>query len=186
MPGLTRPIASERDGLLTFLEQQRDAARTAAFGLTEEQAWSRPSASSLSVAGLIKHLARTERRWIVAVLAERELPDLWPVDGGVAAFFQAFGEDFQRQDGDTLAGVLELYAEVAKETESIIAEIDDLSYTVPIPQVLPFFPKSGEWSARWVLLHVIEETARHAGHADVIRESLDGMDARSLEAQAAA
>lgn len=185
MAGLTRPVTSERDGLLTFLEQQRDAVRIAVYGLTDEQAWSAPSASELSLAGLIKHLARTERRWIVAVLAQRELPDLWPARQGLSAFWQAFTADFQRHDGETLQDVLELYAEVAKETEEIVAGVDDLGYEVPIPQVLPFFPSSGTWSARWVLLHLIEETARHAGHADVIRESLDGMSARELEDQAA-
>lgn len=182
MAGLTRPVRDERDGLLTFLEQQRDALRIAAHGLTEEQAWSTPSASTLSLAGLIKHVARTERRWSVAVLAQRPVPDLWPAGGGVPAFFAAFGRDFAREEGDTLASVLALLDEVAAETAAVIEEIEDLGHEVPIPQVLPFFPTSGTWSARWVLLHLIEETARHAGHADVIRESLDGADARSLEA----
>ena len=68
MPGQVPPVNDERDGLLGYLAQQRDALRIAAFGLTDEQARATPSASSLSVGGLIKHVASTERGWIDMVL----------------------------------------------------------------------------------------------------------------------
>ena len=69
---------------------------------------------------------------------------------------------------------LETYAAVARETESIVAQTD-LDQPVPIPKGVPWFPQDVEaWSVRWVLLHLIEETARHAGHADLIREAIDG------------
>jgi hypothetical protein len=164
MPGNVRPVADEREGLLTFLAQQRDALRITAYGLTEEQARATPTASVLSVGGLIKHVADTERGWIDLVL-QRES------EGGEEDYHAAFrlGPD------ETLAGALDHYATVARETEEVIAGIADLGQPVPIPQGVPWFPDDVDaWSVRWVLLHLIEETARHAGHADIIRESVDG------------
>jgi uncharacterized damage-inducible protein DinB len=179
MPGgNVRPIVDERDGLLAFLAQQRDALRLAVHGLTDEQAGATPSVSALSLGGLIKHVANTERRWIVAILSQRELPGLWPPPDWAA--------DFRLEEGETLAGQLDYYAAVAAETESIVAEITDLGQPVPVPSGVPWFPRGVEWSARWVLFHLIEETARHAGHADLIRESLDGATAYALMAAAEA
>lgn len=77
---------------------------------------------------------------------------------------------------ETLTDVLVRYDEVARETEAVIAGIDDLGQDVPVPKGVPWFPADLDaWSVRWVLLHLIEETARHAGHADIIRESIDGV-----------
>src|SRR5829696_8068972 len=68
MPGQVPPVADEREGLLAYLAQQRDALRFAAYGLTDEQARATPTVSSLSVGGLIKHVANTERGWMNDVL----------------------------------------------------------------------------------------------------------------------
>ena len=85
---------------------------------------------------------------------------------------------------ETLADVLAEYAEVAAETEAIIAGISDLGQPVPVPDA-PWYPDDvKEWSVRWVLLHLIEETARHAGHADIVRETIDGATAFPLMAAA--
>jgi uncharacterized protein DUF664 len=73
MPYFARPVADERDALLTFLEVPRAALRAAVFGLTDEQARSRPAASALCLGGLVKHAARTERRWVVAGIAGQPL-----------------------------------------------------------------------------------------------------------------
>jgi uncharacterized damage-inducible protein DinB len=177
MPGTVRPVVDERDGLLAYIAQQRDAIRYSVHGLTDEQAKSTPTASSLSLAGLIKHAARCERNWIVRILARRELQE----DSQV----KDWADEFRLTEGETVAGALEFYAAVAKQTESIVAEIDDLGQPVPVPRDEPWFPKDVEnWSARWVLLHVIEETARHAGQADIIRESIDGKTMYELMASA--
>jgi hypothetical protein len=86
---------------------------------------------------------------------------------------------------ETLAGVLRAYDEVAAGTEEVIAGVEDLGRPVPVPKDAPWFPKDVEaWSVRWVLLHMIEETARHAGHADIVRESIDGATAYPLMAAA--
>ena len=159
-----RPVADERDGLLTFLAQQRDALRAAVLGLTDAAARVTPTAGTLSLGGLIKHCARTERRWVVAGIAGQPLPGLWPPEDWPA--------DFRLEPDETLAEVLGYYAETAELTEQIVADTPDLGAP----------PASDEQlSVRWVLLHLIKETARHAGHADIIRESLDGQRAGQLD-----
>jgi hypothetical protein len=159
-----RPVADERDGLLIFLAQQRDALRAAALGLTDEQARLTPTASTLSLGGLIKHCARTERRWVVAGIAGQPLPGLWPPEDWPA--------DFRLEADETLAGVVDYYAETAGLTEQIVAAAADLGMPTANDERV---------SLRWVLLHLIKETARHAGHADIIRESLDSQRAGQLD-----
>lgn len=75
--------------------------------------------------------------------------------------------------GDTLAGVLDAYTEVARRTDELVRTLPDLSAAHPLPKA-PWFEPGAQWSARRVLLHIIAETSQHAGHADIIRESLDG------------
>jgi uncharacterized damage-inducible protein DinB len=159
-----RSVVDERDALLTFLAQQRDALRASVLGLTDEQARATPADSSLSLGGLIKHCARVERRWVIAGIAGEQLPGLWPpVD---------WDADFRMEPDETLAGLLDYYAQTAERTERIIAGVGDMGD----PQAL-----SEEQSVRWTLLHLIKEVARHAGHADLIREALDGQRAGALD-----
>ncbi len=173
MPAVAAPVADEREGLLAYLAQQRLALRLSAHGLTDDQARATPAASPLSVGGLIKHVARAERIWMATVLGrDRE----WSPEKHAASF--------RLGPGETLMGTLELYEQAAGETDAIIAGIPDLGQAVPVPPGVPFAPGVTAWSVRWVLLHLIEETARHAGHADIVRESLDGATAFSLMAAA--
>jgi hypothetical protein len=80
---------------------------------------------------------------------------------------------FRMQPGETLAGVLDHYAEVARRTEELVRSLPDLDVSHPLPEA-PWFEPGARWSARRTLLHIIAETTQHAGHADIIRESLDG------------
>jgi len=174
MPGNVRPVTSERDGLLAYLAQQRYVIRLAAYGLTDDQARVQLVPGGLSVGGLIKHVANVENGWIDTVL---QLPS----DASEADYEAGFslGPD------ETLAGVIDRYDEVAARTESVVAGIDDLGQPVPVPKDVPWFPDDVEaWSVRWVLLHLIQETARHAGHADIAREAVDGATAFPLMAAA--
>ncbi|MFD9896247.1 DinB family protein [Amycolatopsis sp. NPDC059027] len=175
MAGSVPPVADEREGLLKYLEQQRHVLRIAAYGLTDEQARAVPSRSSLSVGGLVKHVADTEDGWIDIVL---QLPQKEPTK-------QDYVDGFRLLESETLEGALARYDEVARRTEEVIAGIADLGQPVPIPKNVPWFPKDVDaWSVRWVLLHLIEETARHAGHADIVREHIDGATAFPLMAAA--
>lgn len=167
------PVADERAGLLAFLAQQRRVLKHAAFGLTEEQLRATPSVSALSVGVLLKHVAVTERSWIDRV------------GGGPGATASDAQRAMELTEADTLASLLAAVDAAAAVTEATIAGIDDLGRAVPVPKDNPSFsPDVEAWSVRWVLLHLIEEVARHAGHADIIRESIDG--ATSMELLAAA
>jgi hypothetical protein len=166
MPGQPAPSNDERELLLSFLAQQRDGLRYAAFGLRDAQARSRPSASPLCIASLLRHAATTERSWVSLV------------QGGPSAGDQGF----ELAADDTLRGLLDDYAQAADETARALAAVE-LDDPVLVPQGVPWFPADVEaWSVRWVLLHLIEETARHAGHADIVRESIDGATSHALMA----
>jgi uncharacterized damage-inducible protein DinB len=148
---------------MEYLAHERYKLKVTALGLTEEQARATPSASALSVGGLVKHVALTERTWTGHIMLREQQMD-----------FGAYGDTFRLSDDETLESVVGFYDEVAAETAEIIAGIADLGQGVPVPPA-PWNPKDvKEWSVRWVLLHMIEETARHAGHADIIRETIDG------------
>jgi hypothetical protein len=82
-------------------------------------------------------------------------------------------DEFKLLPGETLAGVLEDYAKVAQRTDELVASLPDLNLSHPLPKA-PWFPPDATRSARRVFLHIIAETAQHAGHADILRESLDG------------
>jgi len=175
MPGNVPPVADEREGLLAFLAQQRYVLTLAAYGLTDEQARMTPSSSQLSVGGLVRHVTATERAWMDRAM-------LRPVRGEGVDDYVAH---FRMSQDQTLSGLLADYEAAARETEADVAQIPDLGRPVPVPRDAPWFPQDVDaWSVRWVLLHVIEETARHAGHADIIRESIDGATAFPLMAAA--
>ncbi len=76
-------------------------------------------------------------------------------------------------EDETLAGLLDDYRATAQETARVVASLDDLDLLVPLPTA-PWAPERQWWTARRVLLHVLRETSHHSGHADIIRESLDG------------
>ena len=164
----------ERGALLSFLEEQRGGIRRAVLGLTHEQAVSRPSVSELSLAGLVKHVAETEQGWIARARGEEPAVHRDPSN---------WHECFALVDDETVESQLAYWEKVAAETEAFARSVPSLDDTFPLPDQ-PWFPPEGRASVRWVLLHLIRETARHAGHADIIRESLDGKTAFELVALA--
>lgn len=168
MPGQPPPLADEREQLLAFLVQQRDGIRNAAYGMTDEQARLTPTAGTLSIGGLVKHSAAVERSWVGTVVQQ-------PADSDYETQF-ILGPD------ETIAGALADYAEASEATDRMIRETS-LDQPVPVPKGVPWIPDDLDaWSVRWVLLHLIEETARHAGHADIVRESIDGATMYALMA----
>jgi uncharacterized damage-inducible protein DinB len=158
----------ERQQLLAFLDHQREAVVHACYGLSNEQARATSTASPLSLGGLVKHLAQGERQWIARLGATPA-----PEEGAdPSAAMEEYFAGFRLANGESLAGVLQNYRVVAAETDAAIADEPELNRTVELPPA-PWLP-AGSITVRWILLHLIEETARHAGHADLIRESLDG------------
>ena len=163
----TQVASGERADLLAVLASHRRFLRFTTRDLTDEQAAQRTTASELSLGGLIKHVTLTERQWMRFIV---EGPSAMSWDEASAGAWMAA---FRMTDGETLAGLLENYAQVARQTEELVAYLPDLDAAHPLPPA-PWFEPGARWSARRVLLHVIAETAQHAGHADIIRESLDG------------
>ena len=154
MPGQAPPLTDERDLLLAYVGQQREGIRNAAFGLTDDQARLTPTAGTLSIGGLVKHVTLMERTWIAMV---EQRPDPGGEDGYITGW--QFGPD------DSLEAAVADLDRAAAETAAAI----------PVPKGVPWFPPDVEaWTVRWVLLHLIEEIARHAGHADIVREAIDG------------
>jgi hypothetical protein len=162
---------TERADLLAMLAKHRHFLRFTTRGLSDEQARQRTTASELCLGGLIKHVTAVEENWAGFI-----------VDGPAAiGDFTAMTEDdwrrrtdeFRLLPGETLAGVLVEYADAARRTDELVAALPDLNAAHPLPDA-PWFRPGEHWSARRVLMHIMAETAQHAGHADIIRESLDG------------
>ncbi len=84
-----------------------------------------------------------------------------------------WASNFQMLPGETLASLMAEYEDVARQTDELVAMLPDLDSSHPLP-VAPWFPPGARWTARRALLHIIAETSQHAGHADIIREALDG------------
>ncbi|MET9364700.1 DinB family protein [Streptomyces sp. NPDC006632] len=164
----------ERGALLLFVEAQRGAVRRSVIGLTEEQAASRPSASALSLSGLLKHVAECELNWLRMA---QQRPNARQRDQS------NWHESFRLVGDESIEGTLAFWDEVALETEEFIRKVPSLDDTFPLPEA-PWFPKDGQVSMRWMMIHLVEEFARHAGHADIVRESLDGKTAFELVALA--
>jgi uncharacterized damage-inducible protein DinB len=152
----------ERDDLVESLRRHRGFLVHTARDLTDAQADLRPTVSQLSIGGLIKHVTLVERGWMVFAAGGAETKrDRSEWENG-----------FRMMDGETLSGLLAAYDEVAAETDKLVETLD-LDQIYPLPAA-PWREPGMTWSVRRVLLHLIAETAQHAGHADIIRESIDG------------
>lgn len=158
----------EREALLSFLAQQREFLLTTVRGLDGKRLQERPTVSVLNLIGLVKHVSSTERGWLRFV--EEGSPE---VDYESQESYEHHENTFRLVGDETVEGVLADYAETAKATESYIRSLPGLEVSRPLPAA-PWFPENTNWTARDVLLHLIRETAQHCGHADIIRESLDG------------
>jgi len=153
--------ATERAGLGEFLDLQREALIENVQGCSDADARRAATASSLSLLSLVKHSATWERRWFQVVVAGRRFPDEWP-----EVLTQESDESFRLTDTDTVETVVAYYREQIAASQEIVAGLD-----LDAPCARPTMP---DQNVRWVTIHMIEETARHAGHADIIRESIDG------------
>ncbi|MFI6293654.1 DinB family protein [Nonomuraea sp. NPDC050790] len=156
-------MSSERDDLVQTLDKHRGFLRYTVQGLTDEQAALTPTASALSLGGLVKHVANVEERWARFATGGAEHMESVPVD---------WEGQFRMGPGETLGALLKHYASVAEATNELARTLDlDISHELP---KAPWFEQGVRWSVRRVMLHIIAETSQHAGHADILRESIDG------------
>ncbi|MFB7593602.1 DinB family protein [Streptomyces sp. NPDC056160] len=164
-------VTGERAELLEALAKQRHFLNFTTRDLTDEQAGRRTTASELCLGGLIKHVTSVERNWAEFIVrGPSAMPDFSAM---TKEDFARRADEFRMLPGDTLEGVRTAYAQVARRTDELVASLPDLDADQPLPSA-PWFEAEARWSARRVLLHIIAETAQHTGHADIIREALDG------------
>jgi hypothetical protein len=169
--GDTTALTGERADLLTMLAGARRFLCHTTRDLTDEQARQRTTVSELTLGGLIKHVTAVERNWASFIVHGPSVaPDF---SNPTEADYQAWAEGFRLLPGENLAGALAEYEDVAKHTDELVATLPDLDADHPLPPA-PWYKPGERWSARRTLLHIATETAQHAGHADIIRESLDG------------
>ncbi|WP_425560126.1 DinB family protein [Kineococcus glutinatus] len=167
----TAAVSTERADLLESLARHRHFLRFTAQGLTDDQARRRTTVSELTVGGLVKHVAATEEMWVRFIVeGTGAMPSMTGWDEEVA---QQWAAEHVLLPAETLAGALERYEEVARRTDEVVRTLPSLDVAHPLPEA-PWFEPGASWSARRALLHVIAETAQHAGHADIVREALDG------------
>jgi uncharacterized damage-inducible protein DinB len=167
----TTTLTGERADLLATLAKARHFLRFTTRDLNDEQARQRTTASELTLGGLIKHVTAVERNWAAFIVHG---PSVAPDFSNLSeADFQTWSEGFRLLPSETLAGVLAEYADTARHTDELVATLPDLDADHPLPPA-PWNPPGERQSARRTLLHIASETSQHAGHADIIRESLDG------------
>jgi uncharacterized damage-inducible protein DinB len=159
----TATARTELTDLLSTLANQRGFLRFTVRGLSDEQARQTPTASALSLGGLVKHVRTVEESWMRFAVGGAELMESVQLD---------WENGFRMLADETLEGLLAEYEETAAKTERLAEDLD-LDNARPLP-VAPWFEQGASWSVRRVLLHLIAETAQHSGHADIIRETIDG------------
>jgi hypothetical protein len=164
-PAEPTDLDQERLDILEALRAQRGFLRYTVRGLSDGEASQPTTVSELCLGGLIKHVAEVEANWAQFVL---EGP------AAVAGFDEAaHAESFRMLEGETLEGLLAAYEEVAVRTDQLVANLPSLDVSHPLPEA-PWFPPGAHRSARRVFMQIVAETAQHSGHADILREALDG------------
>lgn len=156
-------LTGEKADILRMLADQRKNFLITVQGITDEQARARTTVSDLTLGGLLSHVVGNERSWMKVIA---DMDDTAEFDMAAAA------EEYVLSADQTVAGLVEEYARVAEATEAAVAEMD-LDLQVPLPTA-PWAPEREWQSARFTLLHILREVSQHAGHADIIREALDG------------
>lgn len=148
--------------LTSILDCQRATVIRKVAELTDEQGRNRPVLpSTMTPMGLVKHLTAVERWWFSIDFAARDVPPPWPEDTE-----QSY-DGFELSDIDTMAGVIESYIKECAASREVVAAARSLDQKAKQPPGQPF-------NLRYAILHMIEETARHNGHLDLMREAIDG------------
>ena len=149
---------SELELLHAMIKSNRDSLLWKLEGISDEQGRERVVGSLTTLIGLVKHMQLVERWWVRIVIDGEDIPLPWSVDD--------HEEEWRLTDADTVASALDGYASEVALTDAVIAGQDDLGREVEA--------RGRVYAVRWILMHLVEEIARHAGHADIIRETIDG------------
>jgi hypothetical protein len=165
---LPTPSSAERDDLRSALRQHRGLLVRTVAGLSDAQARMAPTASELCLGGIVRHVTLMEEGWVRFI--EEGAARQGPPD---AAAYEAHAAGFRMGDDDTLPALLARYDEVARSTDELVGTLASLDASHPLPEA-PWFEPGARWSARRALVHIVAETAQHAGHADILRETIDG------------
>ncbi|MEU6016789.1 DUF664 domain-containing protein [Streptomyces sp. NPDC047515] len=168
--------AGEREDLLAIVADQRTNFRYAVGDISDQQAGLSTTVSELTLGGLVKHLGDVQRTWIAVV------------DGtapGEVGWADLDPDGNRMTEGETLAGLLDAFHAAAADFDRTVRQEPDLDRLVTLPRYPWSPPEPITWTVRHVLLHVFREIAHHCGHADIIREALDGASTTARMAEAA-
>ena len=156
---------SERESLEQYLDYQRETILRKTEGLTQEQLGQRIPTSALTLAGILYHLALVEEDWFeVKFLGQEDREDWQGIDWDTDPEYEF--RTALAKDPDWLRRRYRDACDRARQVTAAADSLDDVSVSTRVGGK-PF-------TLRWVMLHLIEETARHAGHADLLREAIDG------------
>ncbi len=159
-PGLAPE--DERSALGERLDQYRAIAATALADIPWHQASAHLlPATDMTIAGIVKHLAWAEDRWFQGRLLGSEMPTPWDRPGADDP-----DHSIRLAPGDTVVGILDLYNSACERSRKAVAQSDSLSRVAAVPSF-----GIGPVNLRWILVHLIDETARHAGHLDLLRDA---------------
>lgn len=196
MPFLTADVTTEHDGLAVYAAQQVHQVATTLQGLSREQLEQRPTVSRFTLGTLARHVLAVTTGFTDETRAATAAARGMSADGGAVgeADPSAPDSDAASNTTDALSGDDSGELRPGDTVDSLIAELEsaataladalrgaELDAPVPTPEA-PWFSGEERWTVRWVALHCIEEVARHAGHADILRESVDGQFAYALNA----
>lgn len=155
-----------------MLADQRALFRITLRGVDDEQARRRTTVSELTLGGLLHHLVNCERHWTSVIVQRDENAEL---------DVSKFGGEYVMAAEETVAGLLDTWDEVAAATAELIRSVDSLDSSIPTPTA-PWTPERIWQSVRYTVLHILREIAHHSGHADIIREALDGANSTAQRA----
>jgi len=155
----------ERTALVQRLDQYRDIAAAALVDVPWDQAAARLlPATDMTIAGIVKHLAWAEDRWFQGRLRGTKMPAPWDAPGADDP-----DTSMRLAAGDTIEGILQLYSSACERSRGAIDRCESLGHVAAVPSF-----GVGPVNLRWILVHMIDETARHVGHLDLLRDCLRG------------
>ncbi|MFE3189245.1 DinB family protein [Nocardia sp. NPDC059240] len=157
-------VDHEREELIKILDSQRELFRITVRNIDDGQARERTTVSELTLGGLLSHVVNVEKHW-ASILVER--------DPNAEFDVSRMDSEYRLDPEQTVAGLLAEWDVVAEQTAKLIRELPNLEDSVPTPTA-PWAPERIHLSVRYILLHILREIAHHSGHADIIREALDG------------